>query len=39
VDDVYHRGMYRIVAMKAKLDLPGVVCEIGAALDGGVTPG
>jgi hypothetical protein len=27
VDDVYHRGTYRIVAMKVKLDLPGVVCE------------
>jgi hypothetical protein len=27
VDEVYRRGMYRIVAMRAELDLPGVVCE------------
>jgi hypothetical protein len=27
LDDVYRRGMYRIVVMRAELDLPGVVCE------------
>ena len=27
VDEVYRRGIYRIVAMRAELDLPGVVCE------------
>jgi hypothetical protein len=27
LDAVYHRGVYRIVAMGAELDVPGVVCE------------
>ena len=27
LDAVYHRGVYRIVAMRAELDVPGVVCE------------